>query len=72
MEELGTGIVTQWVPVITVAKLLAVSKTRVYALCKENKLTAQRVDGVVLVSLRSVQAYNLLRRSGRRSGNGRR
>jgi hypothetical protein len=44
-----------WVPAGTAARLLSVSRQRVYVLCDQGKLQAQDMDGTVLISLVSIR-----------------
>lgn len=54
-----TGI--NWVPAGTAARMLGVSRQRVYALCELGKLSAQDLDGTVLISLASINARQAMR-----------
>lgn len=55
----------RWIPVSAAAKLLLVSRQRVYQLIDAGALVAQSVDGTVLVSQRSIEArIALLREEG--------
>jgi len=47
----------KWLPVRTASKMLRVSMTRVYQLVDVGTLLSMRLDGNVLVSRRSVEAY---------------
>lgn len=44
----------RWVPVRTASLALKVTKQRVYALIKEGALASREIDGVRLVSLKSL------------------
>jgi excisionase family DNA binding protein len=44
-----------WVPISTAAKVLGVSRQRVYQLIDEEKVGARKVDGTVLVSAVSLE-----------------
>jgi len=44
-----------WVPAATAARMLCVSRQRIYVLCDQGKLQAQDMDGTVLVSLGSIK-----------------
>jgi hypothetical protein len=46
----------KWLPVQTAAKMLKVSRQRVYVLVQEGKLASRVVDGVVLVGLDAILA----------------
>lgn len=59
-----------WVPVKTASRMLGVSRQRVYALARAGMLGTMEVDGVRLISSRSVQARVALMRAkkgGRRA-----
>ena len=43
-----------WIPVSSAARLLGVSKSRVYQMIEEGKLSAQTVDSTTLVDSSSV------------------
>lgn len=62
MEMVARGVA--WIPVATAAKLLKVSRQRVYALIESGRLSSKTLDQTVLVSQESVlgrlQAQKLL------------
>lgn len=58
--------VVDWVPVRTAAKQLRVSRQWVYVLVLTGRLAGRTVDGTVLISEGSVQAYAKARRKSRR------
>lgn len=45
-----------FVPTMTAARMLKVSKQRVYQLIKEGAIVAQQCDGTWMVNVRSIQA----------------
>lgn len=53
-----------WIPVRSAAKTLDVSRQRIYNLCNEGKLVSIKIEGVLLVSVASVndRAIKLLRK----------
>jgi excisionase family DNA binding protein len=51
----------KWVPVRTAAQMLQVSMTRVYQLVGEGTILSIKLDGNVLVSRKSVEAYSTQR-----------
>lgn len=56
---MGTSSVerrTSWIPVSGAARLLKVSRQRVYQLMEAGAITAERVDRTWLVSYRSVES----------------
>lgn len=59
-----------WVPVGTAARLLEVSRQRVYVLCDQGKLSAQDMDGTVLVSLSSIRNRIAMGEMGGRPSDG--
>lgn len=56
LEELGTApeFRIKWIQCATAARLLAVSRQRVYQLCRSGGLTSQVYDGRRYVAMRSV------------------
>jgi hypothetical protein len=49
------GSAVRWVPTAVARRMLRVSKQRVYQLVKEGKLASCRLDGVLMISSRSIQ-----------------
>jgi predicted site-specific integrase-resolvase len=56
----------RWIPVKTVAKILQVSRQRVYKLVKIGAIKAIDLDGNKLISLRSVRDFEILREKRRK------
>jgi excisionase family DNA binding protein len=56
----------KWVPSGTAARLMGVSRQRVYALIKSGRLTAIQMDGRNMVSRESVDLYIYKRAKSRK------
>jgi len=52
--EVTDARTVRWVPTAVARKLLGVSKQRVYQLIESGALAANRVEGILLVSVRSI------------------
>ena len=66
MEDRGHYFEVRWLPVATVAKTLKVSRQRVYKLVSKGALVSVLIDGVRLVSLRSLNDLVAARAKGKR------
>lgn len=51
----------KWIPVRTAAQMLGVSMQRVYQVVDDGTLLSMKLDGNVLVSRKSVEAYSMQR-----------
>ena len=53
-----------WVPVRTTARMLGVSRQRVYQLCNEGKLALITLDGTFFISRSSIELRIIAQRNG--------